>query len=676
MQEPGIELSDVSGVGPVLMQKLAHAGIASVDDLLRFYPRKYNDFSAVHTVATIKPGTVTLKGTLASLNARYVRRGMHVTEGVFSDDTGSVRVVWFNQAYRAKQIKPHTTYYLSGLFELRRGRFSITNPSLELVSDFQLNTARIVPVYREIKGLKSTELRKVIHNATQKVKAYEPLPAWLVEQFGLVSHFDALTAIHFPNTQTDIDKARFRLGFEEVFELVLAAKLTKQKQHKLVAPRIPFNTILAQQAVASLPFSLTDDQRKVLWQIYTDLQKTHGMNRLVEGDVGSGKTVVAALAALMVADAGFQTALMAPTELLAKQHAHTIYIMLQGTGYEHLVGLVVGSMKQAERKRIEARITAGDVNIIIGTHALIQSSINMHSLGLVVIDEQHRFGVEQRNTLQKKAGHMPHVLSMTATPIPRSLALTLYGELDISLIRTKPANRLPIITKIASPNSRPALYGTLEHELENGRQMYVVCPTIEDGTDDKIISAESHYKTLKKQFKKFRVGLVHGKMKAEDKQQTMQAFKDHELDILVATTVIEVGVDVPNATVMLIEHADRFGLAQLHQLRGRVGRGEHQGYCYLMMTDSKAPSARMRAIESTNDGFKLSEYDLELRGPGAIYGTRQHGTLDLRIAQLTDTHLIEQAQQAAEAFLRRDNLLHYKQLSKRIAQLQTVTRLD
>lgn len=408
------------------------------------------------------------------------------------------------------------------------------------------------------------------------------------------------------------------------------------------------------------------------------MQKTTPMNRLVEGDVGSGKTVVAAMAAVMALADGYQIALMAPTELLARQHAETIHKLLTPLGKESDVALLVGGMKTKEKELVYEQISAGHARFIIGTHALIQERVDMQKLGLIVIDEQHRFGVEQRKKLMKKAGHMPHLLSLTATPIPRSLALTLYGELDISVIDAKPAGRQPVHTKICSPNSRASLNADLEKELEAGRQMFVVCPLITESTTSSSRSAEKVYEEFtKRDFKKWRIGLLHGKLKAQEKNEIMDRFVRHELDILVSTTVIEVGVDVPNASIMLLEAAERFGLSQIHQLRGRVGRGGHTGYCYLMMSDSKSPPKRLEALERIHDGFKLAELDLELRGPGAIYGTLQHGALDLRIAQLSDTKLIARARHAAQDFIEHaDDLLQYPQLYKHVTDARAVTHLN
>lgn len=672
-------LTEVKGVGEELAKKFKILGVNSVRDLIYYYPRRYDDYSNVQPLGKIKPGVVTIKAVIKQAKGRYARRGLHVTEAVASDDTGSVRIVWFNQPYRAQALKNDQEYYISGEFALKAQRLSIMNPSVELVSSFPVNTARIVPIYRETKGFKSAQIRKAIAQVLPLLNQMpETLPEWIIKHYKLISHADAVKTMHFPESPAALVAARQRLGFEEVFGLTLAALLNKYELLHEEAISIPFDEKLAKDFVSHLPFTLTDAQRKTVWQIYQDMQKTQPMNRLVEGDVGSGKTVVAAMAAVMAMQQGFQVALMAPTELLARQHAETIYELLKPLNLADEVSLLIGGLKPAQKKEAHSRIKSGDVRFIIGTHALIQDKVDMHRLGLVVVDEQHRFGVEQRKALQAKAGHALHVLNMTATPIPRSLALTLYGELDISVIDTKPAGRKIIKTKIASPNSRKQLYEKIEEELEAGRQMFVVCPLVSESDMLPAKSAEQTYEELRKgPFKHRRVGLLHGKMKPDEKDAIMQQFANHELDILVATTVIEVGVNVPNATVMLIENAERFGLAQIHQLRGRVGRSEHQGYCYLMMSDSSEPSRRLRALESSSDGFALAELDLEIRGPGAIYGTMQHGQLDLRIAKLTDVKLIAAARRAAQEFIDRDeNLVQYKELHSRINRLRAVTNLN
>ncbi len=671
-------LTDIKGVGPEQARKFAMLGIHTIGNVIENFPRRYEDYSQVTAVNRMHPGIVSIEATIKQATGRYVRRGMHITEAIAEDETGSVRLVWFNQPYRAAAIKPGAKYFISGLYELRRQRFAITSPSVELVSDFPVNTARIVPVYRETKGLTSKHIRKALRQVVPLIRnSKETLPGWAIGKHHMINHAEAVEAMHFPDDNKRLMQAKHRLGFEEVFELSLASLLNKNELLQNEALGIPFKESLAKEFVSHLPFSLTGAQRKVVWRIYQDMQKTQPMNRLVEGDVGSGKTVVAAMGALMPLAEGYQVALMAPTELLARQHAETIYNLLRPLGMHQQVALLVGGLKPKEKQAVLEQIAAGQARFIIGTHALIQEAVDMQRLGLAIIDEQHRFGVEQRKKLMAKAGHMPHLLSLTATPIPRSLALTLYGELDVSVLDAKPAGRQPVQTQICSPNSRAQLYQAIDLELAKGRQMFVVCPLISE-SGSRTNSAEKTYETFsKKDFRHRRVALLHGKMKAADKQSIMEAFVAGKYDILVSTTVIEVGVDVPNASIMLIETAERFGLAQIHQLRGRVGRGGHKGYCYLMMSDSSAPPKRLRALESLSDGFKLAELDLELRGPGAVYGTMQHGALDLRVAQLTDVKLIASARDAALAFIdKQEDLLQYPELHERVSRLRAVTNLN
>lgn len=672
-------LTELKGVGPSLAEKLAVLGLKTADDLINFYPRRYEDFSMITPINQLRPGPVTIEAQIKQAKDRYARRGLHITEAVASDKTDSLRLVWFNQPYRAASLQPGETYFISGNYELSHQRFAIMNPSIELASSFPINTARILPIYRQTKGLTSIQIRKVASQLVPLMRELpETLPDWLVAEQKLMARSQAIEMMHFPSSSQALADAKRRLGFEEVFSLSLASLLVKHELATESAPVLVFDEKLAKQFVASLPFQLTSDQRRVAWQIFKDLEQAKPANRLIEGDVGSGKTVVAAMTAALAMKAGYQVAFMAPTELLARQHADTLSKLLAPLGLDKEVSLLVGSQTPAQKSEARKRLASGDCQLIVGTHALIQEQVDYKKLALVTVDEQHRFGVDQRQKLQKKAGHAVHTLSLTATPIPRSLALVLYGELDISLIAEKPPDRLPVATKIVSPNSRAPVYAQIKQELDAGRQMFVVCPLI---SESEVLDANSAEKTFdqfsKHEFKNYKVGLLHGQMRSDAKNEIMRQFVEHELDILVATTVIEVGVDVPNASVMLIEAPERFGLAQIHQLRGRVGRGKAQGYCYLMMSDSKAPTRRLRALESSNDGFKLAELDLEIRGPGAIYGRSQHGQLDLRVATLTDVRLIAAARASAQTFIDSgESLLRYRELNAKVKQLQAVTTLN
>jgi ATP-dependent DNA helicase RecG len=671
-------LTELKGVGQAQANKFAVLNIHSLGDLIDFYPRRYEDYSQLTPISELDPGKVSFKAVIKNSKGRYVRNRLHITEATASDGSASTRLIWFNQPYRAASIKSDKEYYISGDYQLNRSRFSLTNPAIELVSDMPANTARILSVYRETKGLSSREIRSAVIQLKPLFGSVpESLPEWLIKDFKLMGKAEALEVLHLPETGDQLDRAKRRLGLEEVFELSLASMLNKQEVSAEKAIKVKFNQNLAKSFVSNLPFKLTDSQRVCTWQVYQDIAEEKPMNRLVEGDVGSGKTVVATMAALMVLHAKKQSALMAPTELLARQHAASIYKLLEPLGLARSVTLLVGSMTKAEKTRAHDSIQSGRAGFIIGTQALIQEKVNMDDLALIIIDEQHRFGVDQRKELMLKAGHMPHVLSLTATPIPRSLALTLYGELDISLLKEKPGGRKSILTEIVHPSDRNKLFSSVAKELEAGRQMFVVCPSISESTSLDIKAAETVYEEYIKVFKHRRVGLLHGKLKSELKNQVMQQFVDGQLDILVSTTVIEVGVDVANATVMIVESPERFGLAQLHQLRGRVGRSDYQGYCYLVLDSQDPPSRRLRALVSSNDGFKLAELDMDLRGPGAIYGTAQHGLLDLRIAKLTDIGSIKQAIKAAEQFMTLgEDLLKYKQLNARVKRLRIVNNLN
>lgn len=672
-------VEELRGVGPALVKKLKALGIRSIFDLIDYIPRRYDDYSQLQTISQLQPGPVSLRVTIKQAKGRYARRGLHITEAVASDETGSVKLVWFNQPYRAAALKSNMEYFISGEFGFNYRQLSITNPSVELASNFPVNTARILPVYRETKGLTSKQIRKAVYHALPLIKKLpETLPSWLIKQEKLMSRAEAYRSLHFPDSADELAKARKRLGFEEVFRLSLASLLVKKENERADALSVPFDKKLAQQFVKHLPFDLTDGQRRAVWAVYKDIEKQHPMNRLLEGDVGSGKTVVAAMSAVMTMSTNYQVALIAPTELLARQHADTMTTLLEPLGMSDRVQLLVGGMTSKQKQNLKSAIKKRSGTLLIGTHALLESDVLPKKLALIVVDEQHRFGVEQRKRLMKKSKAAPHVLSMTATPIPRSLALTLYGEMDVTLLTEKPGNRKPIKTELITPSDRPKIYKHIEQELENGRQAFIVCPLVSESDALPVKSAEEVYDSLKKgTFKSRHVGLLHGKMKPAEKDAIMQQFVTGKIDILVSTTVVEVGVDVPNATVMLVENPERFGLAQLHQLRGRVGRSEHQGHCYLMLSDAQQPSRRLRAIANSQDGFRLAELDLDIRGPGAIYGTMQHGALDLRIAKLTDVALISAARSAAKAFIDKgEDLLKYKELHQHITQLQKVTQLN
>jgi ATP-dependent DNA helicase RecG len=669
---------NVKGVGSKTAEQLAAAGLMTVGDLINFLPRTHEDFSEVVKITDVHPGKMTIKARCEKISTRNVRRGLRITTAVLADDTGKLQAVWFNQPYRTTQLgSTDEEFYFSGEFEFNYNKYQLTNPSAEKISDMPVSSDRLLPVYRSVKGLKSQLVRKLLVELRPLITMLpETLPPSVIAGEKLVSRSDALLGMHFPKKLEDVKLARERLAFEELFQLLLASQLNKLENAKLAGWSIPFEQPIVAGFVRQLPFELTGAQRRAAWEIIQDFEKETPMNRLLQGDVGAGKTVVAGLAARQAAAAGFQSAIMAPTEILATQHADTLRKLLEPFGV--MVGLLTGNVKGKMREILYENILNGSVDVVVGTHALIQESVKFHKLGFVVIDEQHRFGVAQRQELLKKADRMPHMLAMTATPIPRSLALTVYGELDVSILNERPKGRKPIITKIWSPNSRPQLYEMVDREIADGRQAYVICSLIDDSPDSEARSVQAEYKKLQGTvFKHRRIGLLHGKLKAEEKDAVMSQFAAGMLDILVSTTVVEVGVDVPNATVMIIEDADKFGLAQLHQLRGRVGRSSHQSHCYLITSDSSKPSQRLREVERSNDGFYLAEADLKLRGPGEIYGRAQHGALNLQVASLADTRLIARAQRSAKAFVESgDDLQEYKILAHEVSKYQRVTTLS
>ncbi len=671
-------LSSVKGVGVKTAEQFAAAGIHTVDDIINFLPRKHEDFSEVTSIRDIRPGKMTIKARCETISTRPVRRGLRITTATLADDTGKLQAVWFNQPYRTAQLaNPDEEFFFSGEFEFNYNRYQLTNPSAEKVSDMPIQTDRILPVYPAIKGLKSQIVRKVLAELKPLITMLpETLPASTLKTEKLVSRSEAILGMHFPKTLDEVKNAYERLAFEEVFQLLLASQLNKQENAKLSGWHIPFEQPVVAGFVRKLPFALTNAQRRAAWEILQDFERSTPMNRLLQGDVGSGKTVVAGLAARQVASAGLQTAVMAPTEILATQHAETLRGLLEPFGVT--VALLTGSVKGNARQVLYKNINNGSVDVIVGTHALIQETVKFHRLGFAVVDEQHRFGVAQRQALLDKSERMPHMLAMTATPIPRSLALTVYGELDISILNERPKGRKRIETKIWSPNSRNQLYEKVNQEIAIGRQAYVICGLIDGSGEGERKSVETEYKRLKESvFKNRRIGLLHGRLKSEEKEKIMAKFSEGEIDILVSTTVVEVGVDVPNATVMIIENADTFGLAQLHQLRGRVGRSNYQSYCFLVMSDSSKPSERLREIERSDDGFYLAEVDLKLRGPGEIYGKAQHGALDLKIATLSDTKMIIRAQNSVKAFIESgEDLQNYGELARRVARYQRITTLN
>ena len=674
-------VASLKGVGPAMAEKLERLGLATAGDLIRHFPRRYDDFSKIIPIRAMRPGNVTFKGEVERVAGRYARaKKLHLTEAIITDGTGTVKAIWFNQPYLAKSITTGTAVMVSGELKFKNNDLAMQSPAIESVEPGRItkDTARIVPIYPETEGLTSKQLRGLIQPLLPlAATSEETLPDSVVASAKLLPLGKALREIHFPSSQTMLTRARNRLAFEELWYLMLTSLVIKHEVMTEIAPAIPFQVEAAKSFVDALDFELTPHQKQSAWEIFQDMTKPHPMNRLLEGDVGSGKTVVATMAAVMAMASGFQAALMVPTEILARQHAAKIGVLLERLGYDCV--LVSGRQSAAERQEAAAKVESGAPLLVVGTQALLGESISFANLGLVIIDEQHRFGVEQRSNLKAKAGRLPHLLSMTATPIPRTLQLTVYGDLDISVIAGLPPGRTPITTKIVEGTKRDEAYKFINAQLDEGRQAFVVCPLITASDTIVARSATAEFERLSQgPFKHRKLGLLHGRLKPEDKQAVMAEFAAGKLDLLVATSVIEVGIDVPNATIMLVEGAERFGLAALHQLRGRVGRGAHASHCYLV-TESKAPGTtdRLRALERTQDGFRLAQIDLELRGPGQIYGRRQHGDLDLQLADVGDARFLSHVRNEALKFLSVPGVMdRYPSVAARVNSLKAVTSLD
>lgn len=676
-------ITDIKGVGPKTGEKFIGAGIATAGDLISYYPRTYDDYSGAENIADIQPGKVTLRARVESISTRYARRNLKITTATLVDDNDDkVQAVWFNQPFRERQLKSGGQFYFSGDFKLQYGRYQLSNPKCEAAKDMPLKSDRIVPVYPLKNGLKMATLKTVMANVKPLMAVLpESLPPDVVVGGGLMSHSDATLEVHFPTSRERLKRARDRLAFEELYSLILAARMNRDANQRIKARPIKFTLDNIKAFVAHLPFTMTNAQWRAAWEILQDFGRDVPMNRLLQGDVGSGKTVVAALVAYQAKVDGYQTAIMVPTEVLATQHAATFSNLLASLGVN--VALLTGSVKGKVRDEVLRRLKNGEIDIIIGTHALFQPNVEFQNLGFVVIDEQHRFGVRQRQELLDKTGdqYLPHLLAMTATPIPRSLQLTVFGDVDVSTLNELPKGRQVVETKIIMPTNRQPVVERVQAELAAGHQIYYIAKLIEERADSEKTSAEVLYKKVSKAYPGARVGILHGKMPAETKEKVMREFENHEADILVSTTVVEVGVDVPNATVMVIENADQFGLAQLHQLRGRVGRGDAKSYCFVVQTDGGQPSQRLKEIERSNDGFHLAEVDLAMRGAGEIYGTAQHGDLNLKVANLADTQMIKRASDAAKATLEKlkqqpDYLDGYPELRRVINKYQKLTTLN
>ena len=649
-------LTTLSGVGPKTANTLAKLGLKTLGDLLWHLPRRYDDYSQLKPINRLWYGEeVTVIGTVESIQLRPVRGGkMKLVEAVIGDGTGSLKVTWFNQPWIANRLKPGKAVVLAGKIDQYLGHLTMNNPEWEPLEGQQLHTNRIVPIYPLTAGVSGKWLRRIIHSVVTRYAPAvpDPLPEQVRSEAGLLPLDQALRQVHFPDSWEILRRAQHRLAFDEMLLLQLGVLRQKRDWQQLQTDPLAVADEMIERFIAALPFELTQAQKRALEAIRRDLASPHPMNRLLQGDVGSGKTVVAAAAAAIAVANGRQAAFLAPTSILAEQHYRSLSELLpQAAGLDaDAIQLLLGSTPEREKEAIRQGLAEGRVQIVVGTHALLEEPVRFARLGLAVIDEQHRFGVNQRAALRAK-GENPNLLVMTATPIPRSLALTIYGDLDLSVIDEMPPGRKPVETRVLSPIERNRAYQFIAGQIEKGRQAFIIYPLVEESDSVEAKAAVAEFERLQGDvFPQYSLGLLHGRMKGEEKEAVMRRFRAGEIQILVSTSVVEVGVDVPNATVMLIEGANRFGLAQLHQFRGRVGRSEHASYCLLIPdTEDETENERLKAMEATQDGFELAELDLQQRGPGEFFGTRQSGFADLRMARLTDIRLIEKARNAAQA---------------------------
>ncbi len=673
-------------VGKTTAKRLQKLGLRTAEDLLFYFPFRYEDWSKITPIGSLNYNTAaTCRGRVEIIkNTRSFFRKKNITEALVSDNTGSVKVVWFNQPYLAKILKAGEEIYLSGKIELDRFGMHFTSPSYEKVQKDTTHTARIVPIYSATENLTNKQIRFLVKTAVPLAdKISDWLPGEIRKDFRLAGLGQAIKQAHFPDSKTRFFEARRRLKFDELFLIQLNNLLLKNKLQKSRAPILKFAEKETKQFLETLSFKLTDGQRKAAWEIIQDIGKNQPMNRLLEGDVGSGKTIVAAIAALNTFLNGHRTVFMAPTEILAKQHYENIRKLFANS--EIKVGLLtrtdraMSNRKNGDNIKIDPKEITSAADLVIGTHALIQEKIKFNNLGLAIVDEQHRFGVNQRKNLKGRGEKYPHFLSMTATPIPRTMSLVFFGDLDLSVIRELPAGRKKIVTRFVSSENRERAYDFIRKQAESGRQVFVICPLIDPSDKLGVKSVTEEHKKLSKEiFPDLRVGILHGRMEARDKVAVMKDFSENKINILVSTSVVEVGVDIPNATIMMVEGAERFGLAQLHQFRGRVGRSVFQSYCFLFSdSENEETAKRLGVLVQCSDGFALAEKDLEFRGPGEIWGTRQSGIPDLKVAALTDYEIIKETKVAAENLIKKDpEFSAYPDLQEKLRKFTAEVHLE
>ena len=653
---PDTPVRYLKGVGPKTAERFEKLGILTLSDLLCHYPRRYLDFSKPYSIAEAPADTecVVKAEVFAKPGGRILPGGRRMERITAGDDVSSLEITWFNNPYAVQKLELGQEYYFQGIVTGGMLRRQMVNPQVR--TDAQVKSSPFEAVYPQTEGLTSSAIAKCVRQLLPHAELLpDPLPSEMLKKYRLLSKADAVRAIHCPATEEEAFAARRRLIYEEL--LVLQLGIGRMKNHGAAATGAPMKKADASPFWESLSFSPTGAQRRAVEEILTDMSGETSMNRLLQGDVGSGKTLVAAAAIWACIRAGYQAALLAPTEILASQHAENLNRLLSPFGMR--VALLTGGMKAAARRTTLAAIRDDEADLIVGTHAILSEGVEFARLGLAVVDEQHRFGVRQRGLLAEKAAN-PHLLVMSATPIPRTLGLLMYGDLDISILDELPPGRKPVKTRCITGKKRADLYGFLDREIDSGRQVYIVCPAIEDAGGSGLNAVKSYYEDIAKAYlPDRRVGLMHGKLKPKEKAEVMDDFKSGRLDALVSTTVIEVGVDVPNATVMVIENAERYGLSALHQLRGRVGRGAAESWCFLVSDNaSESVQKRLKFLCSTSDGFAVAQYDLETRGPGDFFGSRQHGLPTLQIADLmNDTRTLHAAQSEAVALLAEDPLL-------------------